>query len=251
MDPGRTAVDWVRYDGLGLPNLLSELTSRSARKNMTVELAIFDFDGTLADSIPWIQDVFDQVAERYGFRKLDQSKLDHLRHFNIRQLLSHHDIPIWKLPLIARHMRLLMRRNIAAIAPVAGIRAALGSLAEKGVALGIVTSNSHDNVSQVLGPETTALFRHWECGVSVFGKASKLRKLVRASGHANDVAIFIGDEIRDADAAREARIAFGAVAWGFTHLQSLVAAGVTETFSDPAELVTKLTREGATFPLAD
>lgn len=53
--------------------------------------------------------MFDQVAERYGFRKLDQSKVDDLRHFNIRQLLSQHDIPIWKLPLIARHLRLLIR----------------------------------------------------------------------------------------------------------------------------------------------
>jgi phosphoglycolate phosphatase len=210
---------------------------------MTVELAIFDFDGTLADSIPWLQGVFDQVAERYGFRKLDRSKVDDLRHFNIRQLLSQHDIPLWKLPLIARHLRLLMRRHIAAIKPVAGIQAALGSLADQGVALGIVTSNSHNNVSQVLGPDTAALFRYWECGASLFGKASKLRKLVRASGHANDVVIYVGDEIRDVDAAREARIAFGAVAWGFTHLQSLVAQGVTETFSDPTELVTKLTRE--------
>jgi|SRR5581483_9640588 len=207
---------------------------------MTVKLAIFDFDGTLADSIPWLQGVFDQVAERYDFRKLDHRKLDDLRNFNIRRLLSEHDIPIWKLPLIARHLRSLMRRNIAAIEPVAGIRAALGALSEEGVALGIVTSNSRDNVRQVLGPETAALFRYWECGSSLFGKANKLRKLVRTSGHANDVVIYVGDEIRDAEAAREARIAFGAVAWGFTHLQSLVSQGVTETFSDPTELVTKL-----------
>ncbi len=57
-----------------------------------------------------------------------------------------------------------MELSPTAFQPVAGIRAALGGLAEKGVALGIVTSNSHDNVIQVLGPETAALFRYWECG---------------------------------------------------------------------------------------
>jgi phosphoglycolate phosphatase len=69
-----------------------------------------------------------------------------------------------------------------------------------------------------------------------------LRKLLRISRHASNEVIFVGDEIRDADAAREAGIPFGAVAWGFTHLRCLEARAAAVTFCDPSELVTKLTR---------
>ena len=127
---------------------------------MTVKFAIFDFDGTLADSLPWLLKSFDQVAEAYNFKKLEHEELDQVRHFNMHQLLAHYGIPTWKLPFIMRHLRLLMRREIESIKPVPGIQAALRGLAERGVVLGVLTSNSRVNVRRVLGPETTALFRY-------------------------------------------------------------------------------------------
>ena len=33
-------------------------------------LAVFDFDGTLADSFPWFAGVLNGVADRYGFRRV-------------------------------------------------------------------------------------------------------------------------------------------------------------------------------------
>jgi phosphoglycolate phosphatase len=209
---------------------------------MTVQFAIFDFDGTLADSLPWFLGKFDQMADFYDFRKLDRGVLDELRHCSAQQLLLHYSVPTWKLPYITHHLRLLMRRDIAAIKPVPGIQAALRKLAEEGVVLGILTSNSRQNVIRVLGPRTADLFRYWECDASVFGKTVQLSRLLLTSRYSSHEAIFVGDEIGDAQVAREARVPFGAVAWGFTHLQSLAAENVAETFSDPAELVTKLIR---------
>jgi len=37
---------------------------------MTYHLVIFYFDGTLADSFPWFQRVFDKLAERYRFKRI-------------------------------------------------------------------------------------------------------------------------------------------------------------------------------------
>jgi hypothetical protein len=61
---------------------------------------------------------------------------------------------------VVRHRRLLMRRQIVAIKPVPGLRAALGSTEETGVVLGFLTSNSAENLRRVLVPEISALFRH-------------------------------------------------------------------------------------------
>jgi phosphoglycolate phosphatase len=212
-----------------------------AMPNLSFKLVVFDFDGTLAASFPWFLEVFDEVAERYRFRKLEYNVIDELRHLDARQFLAYHDIPHWKLPFVSRHFQSLMQRDIVAIRPVAGIRAALACLAAKGLKLGILTSNSRQNVTRVLGRNTAELFQYWECGSGVFGKGAKLRKLLRKSGYTHSEVIFVGDEIRDAQAAHEARVAFGAVAWGFTYLRALTEhSAAAETFLDPGELVVKV-----------
>jgi phosphoglycolate phosphatase len=57
----------------------------------------------------------------------------------------------------------------------------------------------------------------------MFGKRARYRRVLRRSGIPAAQAISIGDEIRDADAARAAGVDFGAVAWGFTSAASLRA----------------------------
>ena len=82
-----------------------------------------------------------------------------------------------------------------------------------------------------------ALIRHYECGASLFGKAAQFRKVLRAERHrrARD-AICIGDEIRDLDAARAAGIAFGAVTWGYTAPEALIARGTDVVFAASTKL---------------
>ncbi len=82
--------------------------------------------------------------------------------------------------------------------------------------LALVTSNSRDNLERVLGAELTAGFRHIGCGAAVLGKRRKLRAALKACRVAATRALCVGDEIRDADAARQAGIAFAGVGWGYT-----------------------------------
>jgi len=55
----------------------------------------------------------------------------------------------------------------------------------------------------------------------MFGKRSALRRVLRKNGVSHDEAIYIGDELRDLEAAHAERIAFGAVSWGYTNLDAL------------------------------
>jgi len=95
-----------------------------------------------------------------------------------------------------------------------GVPDLLGRLAQAGSTLAIVTSNSCANVRRVLGRKNMGLIAACEGGVSVFGKRMKLRKVLRHIGIHPAQAIFIGDEIRDIEAARQAGIASGAVGLG-------------------------------------
>lgn len=183
--------------------------------------AIFDFDGTLADSYPFFLRVFNELADRHGFKRIDIEQADSFRHCSAREMMRHVGIPAWKLPMVARSFTDLMQRHAASIALFEGIEASLRHLADEGVVLSIVSSNSADNVRAILGVELTPLFSQLECGMSMFGKAARLKKVLRNSHTPAEAAIYIGDQITDIEAARKAKIAFGAVAWGYGTMASL------------------------------
>src|SRR5688500_9622325 len=79
---------------------------------MTRRLALFDLDVTLADSQYWFLGVFDQVADRFGYRRLAPGDRERLRGLETRAILQDLGLPTWKLPMIARHLRELAARDI-------------------------------------------------------------------------------------------------------------------------------------------
>lgn len=188
---------------------------------MPYDLVVFDFDGTLADSAGWMARVFNDVAERFGYRQVTRDELEMLRGRPNREIVRFLGVPGWKMPLVARHMRRLMARDVAEIRLFDGVDALLERLAARGVALAIVSSNAEDTIRGILGPENTAHIRFFACGASLFGKAAKFRRVLRQSGVAARRAIAIGDEVRDAEAAAETGLAFGAVTWGYATAELL------------------------------
>jgi phosphoglycolate phosphatase len=215
---------------------------------MKYRLAIFDFDGTLADSFPWFMEIVNDVADRFGFRRIEEHEVDTLRGYDVRGMIRHLRTPAWKLPLIARHMRARMAADIDRITLFPGVDELLRALHGHGVTLAIVTSNSQANVRRVLGPRNAALVRHYGCGASLLGKRSKLRRVLRASGIPAADAVKIGDEIRDLHAARAAGMAFHAVGWGYTHAAALAAHGPDALCATMDELVEALTSAAPSLP---
>ena len=209
---------------------------------MNYKLAAFDFDGTLADSFSWFLSVMNDVAERYGFRPIAEHEREELRGLEARQIIEHLGMPLWKMPLIARYVRQRMARDIGQIGLFPGVAELLRQLAESGVVVAVVTSNSGENVRRVLGPETAALIRHYGCGTSLFGKRARLRQALRRSGVSPGEAIYIGDEIRDLHAARAAGMAFGGVSWGYTRAVSLLAHAPEAFFAEVDEIAPAILR---------
>jgi phosphoglycolate phosphatase len=205
-------------------------------------LLIFDFDGTLADTFELFLDVFDETAAIHEFEAFDRGNLDHLRTLDAKSILQYHRVPTWKLPVITYTARQLMKRHIQSVRLFAGIEPAIASLHEGGAILALVTSNSRANVIGVLGHQVAAYFDYLECGVSIFGKHAKIRKLLTRGDFALDNTMLIGDEVRDAHAARRTGVSFGAVSWGYTAIETLLETGAQEYFFSPSEIPAKLMR---------
>ena len=181
---------------------------------MPYSLAIFDLDGTLVDSFPWFLRTVNDVADRFRFRRVAEEDVESLRHASSRELLAYLQVPLWKLPLITRHMRKLKADPNANIELFAGVDGMLRGLADDGVQLALVSSDTEINAKRKLG-DLADLFAHFDCAASLFGKPAKFRRVIRRAGVDPADVIAIGDEIRDIEAARAVGIAIGIVSWGY------------------------------------
>ena len=203
-------------------------------------LAIFDFDGTLADSLDWFRTSFHEVIARFDLTPVTAEELEQMRGLSAREIMARLNVSMWQLPAIVSDMR---KRKLAAAGEIslfAGIPAMLTDLQRHGIKTAIVSSDSEASVRQVLGP-TTAQITRFDCGAAVFGKHRKFRRVARKLGAKPSETICIGDEIRDIEAARAAGMDSGAVAWGYALPRALQAAGPTHLFHSIEEITQRLT----------
>jgi phosphoglycolate phosphatase len=203
---------------------------------MRYHLVIFDFDGTLADSLGWVKGIYNQVAERFRLNPATPEELEALRNQDTKAILARLGVPLWKLPLVAVHVRTLAARAEPTISLFQGATGLLAELEARGVATAIVSSNSEENVRRVLGREAACRVRHYACGAGVFGKPSKFRSILKRAQVAPQDAIAIGDEVRDIEAAKSVGIDSGAVTWGYATAEVLRTRAPTSMFTTMGEL---------------
>ncbi|HEU4379809.1 MAG TPA: HAD hydrolase-like protein [Hyphomicrobiaceae bacterium] len=207
---------------------------------MPYELAIFDLDGTLVDSFPWFLRHVNDVADQFGFRRIADDEVEQLRAAGAREILRRMQVPLWKLPAIARHMRRLKAAHVGDVAVFPGVEVMLRGLRTGGVRLALVTSDSATNARRQLGEVNAALFSELACGASLFGKAGKFRRVLTRAGVDPAHAIAIGDEVRDIEAARAAGIACAAVTWGYAVPAALRAHQPDLVFERMQDVATRL-----------
>jgi phosphoglycolate phosphatase len=204
------------------------------------DLSIFDCDGTLADTLPGMEVLYNEIAPKFGLKTVGGAERERLRDLHGIPLLRALNLSLWKLPRVVAAVRARMTAQAGDWKLFPGVAEALARLAERGRQLAIVSSNSRANVERVLGPEASQLIRFYDCSVSMFGKAPKIRRVLRRSGIAPERAIYVGDEMRDAEAARAAGIAHGAVAWGHHRLELLATTAPAACFRTVQELAEQL-----------
>ena len=111
---------------------------------------VFDFDGTIADTMSVVIKIANKFADHYGYRKIPQSDIPKLREKRPSEVLKHLGISIFKLPIVVRKIRFEMNKEIAHLQPPVNIRDTLQNLSRKGCVLGILTTNSRENVTEFL-----------------------------------------------------------------------------------------------------
>ncbi len=121
--------------------------------------------------------------------------------------------------------------------PTVNISPLLSDLSNyKDVHLGILTSNTQENVQQFLVKNELDFFEFICTGKSVFGKSHMINKIVKQRHlNPNDV-FYVCDEVRDIEAARKSGIKSVAVAWGYNTKDALVKENPDFLVTTPEEL---------------
>lgn len=202
-------------------------------------LVIFDFDGTLADSLPWFRASFQDMIARFDLAPVRDDEVEGLRGLSAREIMARLNVSMWQLPAIVSDMR---KRKLAAAGEISlfeEIPAMLDELRRKRIKTAIVSSDSEASVRQVLGPRAARIDR-FDCGAAMFGKHWKFRRVARKLGVKPSETVCIGDELRDIDAAKAAGMDSGAVAWGYALTGALQTAGPTHLFNSIEEMTQRL-----------
>jgi len=208
---------------------------------MQYSLVIFDLDGTLVDSFPWFLRNVNDVADKFGFRRMGgDDDVALLRRAGLSEIFQRLEVPRHKLPAIVRHMRRLKSTHADGFPLFPGVEAMLRALKDAGVQLALVSSDNEANARRQLGAANVALFSTFDCGAALFGKAAKFRRVVRRARADAGRVIAVGDEVRDIDAARVAGVACGAVTWGYTAPEALRAHEPDVVFDDMADIARSL-----------
>ena len=185
---------------------------------------IFDFDGTIADTLEETRRVFNQLAPDFGLREIEPGEVPALRHLSLKKLLRRCGIPKRHVPSLMVRGASLLRSRIAELPLIPGMGELLPALRERSDAFGILTSNDAANVDLFLRAHgLRELFTFISSTSKLTGKAKHLRAIRKTFSLPTADMLYIGDEIRDIRAARKVGIASAAVTWGFNSREALAA----------------------------
>ena len=201
------------------------------------DYVIFDFDGTIADTLDLGTEIFHRIAPEYNCLPVGPEERELFRTKKPQELFEVYGISRLKLLTLMLRIRKEMRRHVSETKPFTGMDAALREISNSGYGMGILTSNSVENVRKFLELNNlTTLFDFIYSGRSFLGKEKVIRKLLIHEKLSKSSVVYVGDETRDIEASRAAGIPVIAVSWGLNSRDLLASLAPDQIADKPEDL---------------
>ncbi|MFT5169742.1 MAG: phosphoglycolate phosphatase [Candidatus Omnitrophota bacterium] len=185
------------------------------------DIFIFDFDGTIADTMLHLINISNRLAESFGYDTVKSEKVEEMRSWTSKQVFKHLNVPFLKIPRILNAARLELNKDLEHIKSFDGIKEALEELKERGHQIGIFTSNSEENVHLILKKNDLDIFDFVLSTPKLWNKNRGLKRIIKKNNFNKEKMVYIGDETRDIQAAKKIGIRSMAVAWGYNTIERL------------------------------
>lgn len=198
---------------------------------------IFDFDGTIVDSRDLIIQLYNEIAERENYKKINKSDIESLSTLPILERCKVLDAPIHKIPSMLLEARKNYKNEIHTLRVKDGVLELLYKLKESGFSLGIISSNARSTIIEFLKQNNIDVFDYVHSAKNLFGKHYSINGLVKSFNLDKKDTIYVGDEVRDIEACKKSHIKIIAVTWGYDSTKLLQKGNPEYLINKPDEII--------------
>lgn len=203
---------------------------------------IFDLDGTIADDYEEMLSIFTQISHKYTVSKNLDRTIKHYKQKGTEWLLKKLNIPEEKYVDLVRELLQNLNRLILNTKAQNGLESMLGSLKDKKIRLGLLTSNNEENINIFLKNNKLNKFEFIYPNAKLFSKSDLLKKILYEHKLKKGETAYVGDEDRDIIAAKQAGLKSIAVSWGFNSKNLLINNKPDFIADKPSEILKAITQ---------
>ena len=212
-----------------------------------IKYILFDFDGTVADTIDLAINIYNRIAPEYDREPLQPEDKKIIAAGRPQDLLKRFNMSPQKLAVIMLRIKKEIHELMPGLQPFEGIPDAVKSIKNRGYRLAIITSNSRSNVNLFL--KNNGMDQEFDfvySGKSIFGKDKVLKRMFRKKNFSPLEAIYIGDETRDIEACKKVGISIISVTWGMNNRDILSTLNPDQMAHSPQEIIGCIEKISAT-----
>lgn len=208
------------------------------------EVILFDFDGTIANTLDIVSEIYNKLAPSYGFKVIDKKEMIHIRNLSPLQVLKdlrESWLSFIKLPFFIRKIESELKKQMESVKFYPGIVELLNKLKNENYKLGIISSDTKKNIGKFLQLNNLDFFDFIYTG-TFWGKANLINKFLKDFDFKPIEVIYIGDEVRDIQAAKNSGIDIISVSWGFSSRKALIEHKPNFIANKPNEILSYLNK---------
>lgn len=180
-----------------------------------IKYLIFDFDGTLVDSMNIGIDAVNVIAEKHDFNKVKQEDIGYLRGLSIIERCKYLNVHLYNIPFWAAEFYNLYKHAMEQLKLFEGIRELLKELHDSGYNIAILSSNSEHNIRSFFKRNKLEYIKQILCSNKILGKDKMINRFLKRNKLKKSEVIYVGDEERDIIACKKCGIKIIWVSWGF------------------------------------
>lgn len=124
-----------------------------------LKYVVFDFDGTLVDSQDIFVPIYNQLAEKHGYKTVSEEEIEPLRKLSIPERCKQLHVPLYKLPILALEFYKLYQPSIKDLVLFNGMKEVLDELHRKGYGIAVISSNSEEHIRAFLHNNQIKIFK--------------------------------------------------------------------------------------------
>jgi len=183
---------------------------------------IFDFDGTLADTLGFTVNSAIEINRNLDLLNGEKMDFEKYRTMDSKDFFKSLKISNLKLFYFLFKYQRKQTKEISNTKTFEGLSEVLNELKKSGLKMGVCTSNSKNNVKLFLENCNLNVFDFIYSSWDYFRKDKILKKSIKKFKLDKANVIYVGDEVRDITAARNADIKVASVTWGY-NLESILS----------------------------